>query len=169
MTIRTRSYKGGGREAPKNEFQEFRAVEVQRAALDLATKRATGPDGIPAEIFRGLPTPREHLEVFPCDILKDGNLPAAFRTLYIIPLDKKTLEPRLRRNKRPIALIRIMAKILEGLIYNRLIADVEPRLPGNQYGYRRARGTEFHIMGLYDFAARSRARGKLVFPASVDV
>ena len=80
---------------PNEPFRNISLVEIRQAVQNLATKKATGQDGIPAEIYRYVPTLIEHLQVLSNDILKSGNLPETLRTLYIVPLDKKGREPTL--------------------------------------------------------------------------
>ena len=59
--------------------------------------------------------------------------------------------------------------ILEGVTYRRLLPMVEPRLPENQYVYRRGRGTKRHLATLQDRTHRVLLRGRFVYVISFDV
>ena len=60
-------------------------------------------------------------------------------------------------------------KILEQVIYNRIIHHVEPRLFGGQYAYRRTYSTEHHLTMAMDHAHRSLLRNQFVYIISYDI
>ena len=60
-------------------------------------------------------------------------------------------------------------KVLESIIYHRILPAIEPRLFKNQYAYRRPRGTEHHLVSLQDRIRRELLRGRLVYIISFDV
>ena len=153
----------------RGEFELFRPVEVAKAIRSLATGKATGPDGFPAELFKGLPalwTLIGHL--FNC-IVGHGSFPIPLRRLFIIPLDKPGRDPESCGSKRPISLICSLSKALEDAVYHRLLEKFEPLLDSRQYAYRRARGTEMHLLEMHTFVTQAQAEGDFIYLASIDV
>ena len=60
-------------------------------------------------------------------------------------------------------------KILEGVIYQRKLPLVEPKLYGGQYAYRRSRGTEHHLTTIMDCVNRALLRKEGVYIISSDI
>ena len=159
----------GYRKQMTGEFSEFREVEVVKAASCLKTGKAPGPDGVPAEVFQKLTTLWGPLRLLFNCIMRTGVIPVQMLRVYLVPLDKPGRDPELCSTKRPISLICAVAKILEALVHHRLLPLFEPNFAAGQYAYRRERGTEMHMLELFDAAAAARARGDFVYLASVDV
>ena len=55
------------------------------------------------------------------------------------------------------------------MVYHRILPVVEPSLVGNQYAYRRARGTEHHLVFMQDRIHRTLLRGHFAYVASFDI
>ena len=72
-------------------------------------------------------------------------------------------------NMRPISLINTMVKMLECIVYHRILPNVEPRLYENQYAYRRQRGTEHHLVSIMDQVQRALLEGCFAYMVSFDI
>ena len=62
-----------------------------------------------------------------------------------------------------------VSKILEEVVLHRMLPALEPTLGLRQFAYRQERGTEFHLLELYDFATKAEREGKQVYIASLDI
>jgi hypothetical protein len=75
--------------------------------------------------------------------LELGIFPDKLKIAEVIPVHKKG-DARVVRNYRPIALLPVFSKLLEKLMYNRLIAFIEGNgvLTEAQHGFRTRKSTE---------------------------
>ena len=80
-----------------------------------------------------------------------GVVPSDFKIANIEPLFKKGSQSSLC-NYRPISLISVFSKLLEKLVYNRLIKFLEKNkvLLENQYGFRTKHSTDHAILCIID-------------------
>ena len=91
----------------------------------------------------------------PIDILKMpiylNLVPSDFKIANIVPVFKKGSQSSLC-NYRPIFLISVFSKLLEKLVYNRLIKFLEKNkvLFENQYGFRTKHSTDHAILCIID-------------------
>ena len=159
----------GYRKAMTGEFEAFRGVEIAKAIQGLGKGKAPGPDGVTAELLRGLPALEKGICSLLTCIVRSGNFPQPLLQLYVTPLDKPGKDAEACASKRPISLISVLAKLLETAILNRILPRIEPQLDGRQYAYRRARGTELHLLEIFDFISEAGERGDYVYVASMDV
>ena len=154
---------------PDGPFQPFHEVEILKAIGDLASSKAPGPDGIPAEVYKGLPSTAHDIARLFTAMVKRRTIPRESLAAHIVPLDKPRKDPPLCAPKRPISLLCVLLKILEGAIYNKVVHAIEPLLHPPQYAYRRARGCDMHLAPLTDFVAEQLQGGRHVFLASLDI
>ena len=118
--------------------------EVEEVARCLKNKSSAGIDGIHNYIVKQC---IELLKVPLTNIynasLESGTFPDKLKIEKVIPVHKKG-DTRDINNYRPIALLSIFSKLLEKLVYNRLIAFVEGNgvLTEDQLGFRTKRSTE---------------------------
>ena len=68
-------------------------------------------------------------------------IPTPVRRFYIVPLDKAGKDPSKCANKRPIALLSPMMKLLELILARRLLPKLEGKLAEEQYAFQKARAT----------------------------
>ena len=105
---------------------------------------APGPDGIVARsIQEAAPTLVPILRCLFQRMLEDGAHPAAWRIARVLPIPKPAVDPHLAKGYRPIALLSVLSKVMEGLVKDRLsdILERENRLSDQQQGFRRGRST----------------------------
>ena len=69
---------------------------------------------------------------------EEGVVPTALKTAKVIPIYKSE-DKRLVSNYRPISVLPAFSKVIERLVYNRLInfLNVHNLLSANQYGFRK--------------------------------
>ncbi|KAK6763340.1 hypothetical protein RB195_023878 [Necator americanus] len=103
--------------------------------------KSGGDDGISAEMLKYLPPSgiREMTKII-CSIWIDERIPDSWRHAIIIPLHKK-LSVTDPRNYRGISLLRVMYKLLERIILDRLIKHREETTRDEQAGFRPSRST----------------------------
>ena len=104
-----------------------------------------------AELFRHMPNLLTPVTTLYNMIMNAGRIPQAMPQLYLVFLGRPKKSPELCASKLPITLISILAKALEAIILNRLLAQLEPKLPQIQFAYRRERSTEHRLLDFTDF------------------
>ena len=115
--------------------------EVSKALRQTNSGRASGNDGIPAEIYKAAGT--RAIEVFLDihSIWDQEKMPEQFRDALIVALYKNKGSKADCGNYRGISLLSIAGKIFARIILNRLIAVSEANLPEAQCGFRPGRST----------------------------
>ena len=121
------------REQLPGTFREVTMLEVARGVLELALRRAPGPDGMPAALFRQMPALVSAIAPFYYIVLKKGDIPRGLSRLYLIPILKPNGGPRSRESQGPISLLNATVKILVSVIYDRIVEQVEPILSPSQF------------------------------------
>ena len=129
-------------------FQFFRQEGVSKAFASWPPKKAPGPYGLKSEFLRGLPSLLAPVTSSLNIILQTGRFPPPTLKLFVILSDKPRRPKKQRRATRPISLISVLSEALETVVYNRLMCKFEGSLIDSQYAYRRARGTEHHLLDL---------------------
>jgi exonuclease III len=118
------------------------AAEVKKAISQMNSDRASGMDGIPAEVYKAAGT--EAHDVF-LDIIRSiweqEKMPEDFRDALIVALYKNKGSKADCGNYRGISLLSIAGKIFARIILNRLITVAEANLPEAQCGFRPGRST----------------------------
>ena len=116
--------------------------ELSKALKQTNSGRASGKDGIPAEIYKAA-GPRA-MEVF-LDIIQSiwdqEKMPDDFRDALIVALYRNKGSKADCGNYRGISLLSIAGKIFARIILNRFIAVSEANLPEAQCGFRPGRST----------------------------
>lgn len=102
--------------------------EIEEEILNLHSRKATGPFSIPTELLKLL----KHVVSKPLEILfnysfSQGKVPSSFKIARVIPIHKKGSLTSVD-NYRPISLLSIFNRLLEKLMYNRLIAYLDKLL-----------------------------------------
>ncbi|KAK6729652.1 hypothetical protein RB195_006600 [Necator americanus] len=115
--------------------------EVLVCIQKMKNGKSGGDDGISAKMLKYLPPSgiREMTEIIR-SIWIDERIPDSWRHAIIIPLHKK-LSVTDPRNYRGISLLRVMYKVLERIILDRLIKHREETTRDEQAGFRPGRST----------------------------
>ena len=120
--------------------------DVYNALINLDTSKAKGPDGIPPIVLSKcasvLCRPFHYLFSL---ILKYGYLPRDWKIHKIIPVFKSGDLTQVK-NYGPISLLCNISKVLERIIYNKLINHVSCQINPAQFGFMQNRSTTQQLL-----------------------
>ena len=126
--------------------------EIENEISKLKPGKATGPYSISVGILKllksVLSTP---LQILFNNSYLSGNVPNALKLSNVIPVFKKGSQTSLS-NYRPISLLSIFHKLLERLMYNRLVSFLDKHhvLFEKQFGFRSKHSTDHAILSIVD-------------------
>lgn len=97
--------------------------------------------------------------------------PQSFKIAKVIPILKSSKAPSEAQSYRPISLLNSMGKILERVIYSRIIEFVEEKnlLPSVQFGFRRGHSTTHQAMRIKKFIMKNKRLKKSVGLLLLDI
>lgn len=164
-------------EIPQREVADYLACppsqhEVSRAIKCMASGKAPGADGLPAEVFKhGGPHLTRHLTHILNQMWHDEEVPQDFRDAQIIHIFKRKGDRSVCDNHRGIALLSIPGKILARVILNRLSTYVSEigLLPESQCGFRSGRGTMDMIFTARQLQEKCREQNRDLLAVFVDL
>ena len=116
----------------------FRPATVARLLRQLDPSKATGPDGIPAQVLKicavELSSPLSSL-FSAC--FRQGVYPSLWKTANVVPVHKKQARSSMR-NYRPVSLLSVVSKVMEKVINTTLMNHLEKKrlLSQHQFGFR---------------------------------
>src|SRR5882724_5900856 len=145
-------------------------VELIDIINELANKNSVGFDNISTLTIKRTKTnivkPLTHIANL---ILSTGVYPNNLKISKVIILHKSGPN-NLCKNYRPIALLTILNKIFENLIYRRLLLFVENNklLSNTQYGFRKRSSTDFAIIDFTEFVKKAIDKGDYVAGVFLD-
>lgn len=144
-------------------------AEIEKAIKQLKNKKASGPDGISAELFKeGGPTLLEHTHLLIVKIWNTGIIPAHLRDASIVTIFKKGDKTHCG-NYRGVSLLSVTGKILARVLSNRLLPLAESYLPETQCGFRPNRGTIDMIFSARQMQEKSREQNQPLYMAFIDL
>lgn len=132
--------------------------ELDAAIARLPTRKAPGPDGVRAELYKfAHPSVRDALRNCFNAILAGGDPPRSWSHGHIFPVPKADGIPNVE-NSRPISLLSTQRKLFERIVCDRLteILDKERILHEDQHGFCRGRSTLTPIMVLNSILEHAR-------------
>jgi len=116
--------------------------EIARAIDQTASRKATGPDEVPAELFKaGGEAALDRMHRICAAILETGKWPEELTFSTFIQLPKKG-DLKQCANYRKIALVSNASKILLRIILERIRVKTETETADEQAGFRQGRGHE---------------------------
>ena len=138
----------------KDTFVLFETTpdEILSVYKSLQPKYSTGFDNIPHDIIKlSLPHIVNCLSVIINSSFNTGDVPHLLKISKICPIYKKGDKSDLS-NYRPISILPNFSKILEKLVYNRLVTYLEKHsiLSDKQYGFRKNRSTYMAVTEMID-------------------
>jgi hypothetical protein len=129
-------------EGEEDNIAEITAEEIKSALQRMKNGRATGEDGLPAEVFKAAgPEGVRLLKTVFNIAFRDEVVPDDWLNAIIYPIWKKKGMRTDCNNHRGIALLSHAGKIYERIIEQRIRRNVEDKLGDWQYGYRPGMGT----------------------------
>jgi retron-type reverse transcriptase len=99
-----------------------------------------------------------------------GLIPEELKIALVTPIYKAN-EANIFTNYRPISVLTCFSKLLEKLMYKRLIKFVDKNkiLSNQQYGFRKGRSTEFAIIEVIDKITKAIDQGKYTIGIFLDL
>ena len=122
----------------------FEWNEVEKAIVKAKLSKAPGLDGVNAEILRAIwrANPGWVVSMFDA-CLRDGCIPSEGKKARVVILPKSPEKPRSDpASYRPISLLPVLGKTLEGLMVGRLECRIKNRMNDAQHVFRRGRSME---------------------------
>ena len=137
--------------------------EVKWALGSITTNKATGGDGIPAELFQILKDDAVKVLHSICQKLwKTQQWPQDWKTLVFIPIPKKG-NAKECSSYRTIALISHTSKRIVQILQVRLQQYVNHELPNVQTGFRKGRETRDQIANIHWIIEKARKFQKSIY------
>lgn len=154
----------------------FTVEEIKMAANSLQSKKAPGPDGIPAEVMKELATNRPQMLLNMYNkCLKEGTFPTAWKEQRLVLISKGKGDPELPSSYRPLCMLDTAGKLLERLMKPRLEKAITAGggLSPRQYGFRPRKSTIGAIKDVVDIFTAAQHKNHhsrpLVLLATLDV
>lgn len=146
--------------------------EIQSILKQIKPFKSPGPDSIPNILLKKLPASAvEWLTDLMNKCIKLSYWPQSFKIAKVIPILKSSKAPSEAQSYRPISLLNSMGKILERVIYSRIIEFVEEKnlLPSVQFGFRRGHSTTHQAMRIKKFIMKNKRLKKSVGLLLLDI
>ena len=137
-----------------NSFSVFPTTskEIEDEISKLKSGKAVGPFSISTDVLKLLKSVlSKPLEILFISSFAVGIVPTDLKLANVIPVFKKGSQTLLS-NYRPISLLSVFNKLLECLMYNRLIKYLEKQniLYEKQFGFRSKHSTDHAILSIVD-------------------
>ena len=156
---RRRAMKIKGGESP------FIEVELSLVLGEIDSDKSGGADSLDSpqvKALRGAPLARKLLLQVANRCLETGTHPDVYKLAIVSP----QLKPS--GDYRPISLLSVIDKCIQGLFIGRLAPLVFPQICGGQYGFLPGHSPEMALAALHERCVRARARSKSVGMLCVD-
>ena len=140
-------------------------------SISTIKKKSPGESGIGKELIKHLPSHfLKQIRYLYNANLASGYMPLCFKSAItvLIPKKENTTDPK---GFRPIALLEILAKLYEIIIYRRLkwYLELNGLLDESQFGFRPGRSTHHVVNTLLNYIHTNRCRKRHVLMLSTDV
>lgn len=130
----------------------FTLDEINLALAQSKTGKAAGEDGVYMEFLINAGTNvRNWLAKFLTNVMTSNILPTAFKRAKIIALLKPGKPTENADSYRPVALLSVVLKLFERLIYNRIEDTIQQSIPPEQAGFRAGRSCTDQVLCLTNF------------------
>lgn len=129
--------------------------DVLNSIKKLKPKKSTGPDNIPAYIYKGIAefiaSPLQHIFNL---AIKNKYFPDALKTAQITPVFKSGNKNGVK-NYRPISLTNVIAKIFETILCDDLYEFLKPKISKFQHGFMKDKSTTTNLSIMSEAAAEA--------------
>jgi Reverse transcriptase (RNA-dependent DNA polymerase)/Endonuclease-reverse transcriptase len=130
--------------------------EIQNIIRNLKNKKAPGRDAIDNVIIKQLPFKAlVSLSKIFNSCLLTGYFPEYWKTANVIPIPKPDKNHKNPANYRPISLLCTLSKILEKIIYTRLLKILDKKLINEQFGFRHGHSTTQQLTRLTEHVTKN--------------
>ena len=110
-------------------------MTTENALQQIKVNKAVGPDNVPAWVLRdNASTVAAPLTALFNISLRDGVMPALWKTAHVIPLPKKQPPLSIEKDIRPISLTPIVSKIFESIVMKWVDHILEDKIEDKQFG-----------------------------------
>jgi hypothetical protein len=148
----------------------FATAETTKAIKELKAGKAPGFDGIhPEFLIHCGKYATKWLTQFFTDILSSGNMPDKMKRAKIIAILKPGKPPDHPKSYRPIALLSVIFKLLEKLLYNRISPKILEVIPIEQAGFRPNRSCSDQILALTTYIETGYEKNLKTSAAFIDL
>ncbi|KAL1116709.1 hypothetical protein AAG570_005181 [Ranatra chinensis] len=148
----------------------FSPSEVKYAISKLPTKKAPGFDLITSTILRQLPKKAIlFLTYIYNSVLRTTYFPLLRKFSQIKMIPKPNKPAKLPSSYRPISLLPLLGKLLEELLYKRLVILLDPIIPDHQFGFRNSHSTIQQCQRVVDNIASCLEQKQYCSAAFLDV
>lgn len=147
--------------AVRSEFSRpVSVVEIDEALRKIKNGKAAGPDEMfPEFVTNSGENTKLWLSRFFSDIIKTQKIPPEMKRTKVVAILKPGKSDDIAANFRPIAMLSIMYKLLERLIYNRIQSIIDSKLPDDQAGFRQNRSCCDQVMALTTYKENGFEKG----------
>ena len=145
-------------------------LDVERENTHVRVK-AVGLDNIPARLLKdAADTVAKPLTIILNASLQSGRVPDDWKAARVSPLFKKGKAEDMD-NYRPISILPVLSKILEGAVHRQLYHHLQQHniLSPYQCGFRKCHSTEFAALSFADTIRRGIDQGKLTGAVFIDL
>ena len=153
-------------------FSPVSKSEILKIISSLNHTKSTGDCSIPRQVFDSVPdTLAEILQLLINLTFETGIFPSTLKTVKVIPIFKNKGSNQDVNNYRPISLLSNVDKIIEKLVYSRLISflDLHNILSNRQFGFRKKHSTKLALISLTEEIRRSLDSGKFSCGVFIDL
>lgn len=150
------------------KFEENVIADLLRS---LKTKKATGPDGIPASVLKATATCLANpLSKLFTRFFEASFVPYQWRVSQVVPIHKKRSRSD-PKNYRPVSLLPIIGKIMEKVIASKIRMHLEDEeiLSNAQFGFRRQHSCLHPILILLHDCYKALDSGQVMHVVSLDI
>ena len=127
-------------------------LKIKKIILDLRNSYSKGYDNLSVDIIKNCSTELARpLSIIFNKSIEMGTVPDELKVAKIIPIYKCD-DKKLISNYRSISILPVFSKILEKVLYNRLLEFIDKHniLSSNQYGFRKNTSTSMALLDLVD-------------------
>ncbi|OOZ57434.1 hypothetical protein BOW43_12400 [Solemya velum gill symbiont] len=153
-------------------YNQLFSLQEFHLALNKAKNTSPGPDDVPYDFLRNLPSPAQTLllSIFNY-IWTTGDIPSIWKEAFVIPIPKPGKDPSNASNYRPISLTSCVCKTFERMINDRLVWVLESKnlLTHVQCGFRKGRSAVDHLIRLDTFIKNAFCDRKRVVTVFFDL
>ena len=152
-------------------FNPTDEAEIIKVVKSFQPKKSSGYDGISMKLLKQIVYFIAAPLVYIFNLsLSTGICPTLFKIAKVIPIFKKD-DPTQVTNYRPISLLPAISKVLEKIVYKRLISFllVNNILNSSQFGFRKNFSTEMAIIQLVDKIINSLSKKEHIIAIFMDL
>lgn len=125
------------------------STEVFKVLTDLDSTKAAGCDSIGPRILKACATSIcEPVTLLFNKCLQTSSIPNEWKTHKIYPVPKKG-DLSNHTNYRPISLLCVLSKVLERIVYNKIIPFVHPQISPQQFGFLKGRSSITQMLSFF--------------------